>query len=308
LVVYRRMNFKIWALEIRAPFLILPLILSALGTAMAFFEGSPINPLVFMAFTLVLVLLHVTVNTLNEFYDHRTGIDFHTERSMFNGGSGILQEGLLLPKQVFNVATISFFLALVLSVYLLISVGLILLPIIILGMIFALFYTQIFARNMLGEISAGLGLGALPVLGAFLVQTSTLSPGIWLIALISGLFTFNLLLLNQFPDQAADRMGGRKNLVLRLGERKSALLYTLLTTISYGSLIMGVLLGLFPLLISLGLLTLPFAHKAALAVLHYENKSIGFVSAQGANVKMILFTQGLMTVGLVISVFATIMV
>jgi 1,4-dihydroxy-2-naphthoate octaprenyltransferase len=41
------------------------------------------------------------------------------------------------------------------------------------------------------------------------------------------LMTFNLLLLNEFPDEAADREGGRRNLVLLLGRRGAALLYAL---------------------------------------------------------------------------------
>ncbi len=35
--------------------------------------------------------------------------------------------------------------------------------------------------------------------------------------------TFNLLLLNEFPDEEADRAGGRKNLVLMLGRKDAAL-------------------------------------------------------------------------------------
>jgi 1,4-dihydroxy-2-naphthoate octaprenyltransferase len=37
--------------------------------------------------------------------------------------------------------------------------------------------------------------------------------------------TFNLLLLNEFPDEAADRTGGRRNLIIMLGRRPAALIY-----------------------------------------------------------------------------------
>jgi 1,4-dihydroxy-2-naphthoate octaprenyltransferase len=37
--------------------------------------------------------------------------------------------------------------------------------------------------------------------------------------------TFNLLFLNEFPDEEADRAGGRRNLVLLLGRRTAGLLY-----------------------------------------------------------------------------------
>jgi 1,4-dihydroxy-2-naphthoate octaprenyltransferase len=35
--------------------------------------------------------------------------------------------------------------------------------------------------------------------------------------------TFDLLLLNELPDEEADRAGGRRNLVLILGRRAAAL-------------------------------------------------------------------------------------
>ncbi|NBK26033.1 MAG: prenyltransferase, partial [Spirochaetia bacterium] len=153
------MRWKIWAIEVRAPFLVLPLVLSILGTSLSVFQGFPFHGLNFFAFTVILLLLHITVNTLNEYYDHILGIDYHTQKTMFNGGSGLLQEGAIKPNETFVVAMACFVIALTLCVYLLFDVGILLLPIFLLGMVFALFYTQLFARNMLGELTAGLGLG-----------------------------------------------------------------------------------------------------------------------------------------------------
>ena len=296
------MRLKTWAIEVRAPFLALPLILSILGTSLSVFQGVPFHLLNFLIFTAVLLLLHITVNTLNEYYDHMLGIDFHTQRTMFNGGTGLLQEGAIQPRQTFMVAIACFLIALLLSVYLLIDIGLMLLPIFLVGMVFALFYTQIFARNMMGELSAGLGLGFLPVLGAFMVQAQYLDTSVLLLATMSGFLTFNLLLLNQFPDQKADRQGGRKNLILFLGEKRSAILYSTLTFASYGVLLAAVLVGLLPWPVLIGALTLPLAYQACLAAFNYGVSPDNFIKGQGANVKMILFTQLLAATGLMVSI------
>lgn len=294
-----------WALEVRAPFLILPVILSALGSALGSYQGFLFDFKHFLAFTAVLVLLHVTVNTLNEYYDHMLGIDYHTQRTMYNGGSGVLQQGILQPEEAFKAAMLCFALATLLGIYLLISVGIILLPIIVLGMLFSLFYTQVFARNMLGELSAGLGLGFLPVLGAFMVQSHTINASILVLALMSGILTFNLLLLNQFPDQQADRQGGRRNLVLYLGQERSAILYSSLTFSVYGVILAAVLVGLFPWPVLLGFLTLPLAYRASIAAFEYGSRPGFFVEGQGANVKMILFTQILAVAGLIVAILQT---
>jgi 1,4-dihydroxy-2-naphthoate octaprenyltransferase len=299
------MSLKLWMVEIRAPFLLLPIILSFVGGLMAFYDGN-FNSLYFGLFTAILVLLHITVNTLNEYFDHKTGIDFNTRRTMFNGGSGILQAGLLTPKQVLRVASACFVIAALISAYLLYNVGLVLLPIVVLGMLFSLFYTQLFARKLLGEISAGLGLGFLPILGSYMVNTGTISPNCIVLAVAGGILTFNLLLLNEFPDIEADRNGGRKNLAISLGVKKAAKLYTLLTFSVYGILVLFVVFGTIPPLCLLGLLTLPFAYKAVRISFTDPGKGERFVLGQKANVQVVLLTQVLLSVGIAVSLMLAI--
>lgn len=288
-------------IEVRAPFLLLPVILALVGSSLALYHGS-LDVVNLALFTAVLVLLHVTVNTLNEYFDHRTGIDSHTRRTMFNGGTGILQEGRLSPRQVLRAAIGCFVLAALLSSYLVAKVGLALVPLVVLGMVFALFYTQLFARNMLGEIAAGLGLGTLPVLGAYMVQIPVLSLDALVLSLVAGILTFNLLLLNEFPDLEADRQGGRRNFVIRLGIRRSAQLYTLLTFSVYGILAVFVGVGMLPPLSLLGLLTIPFAYRAASLSFTDPRRSGTFLQGQKANVQVVLVTQTFVAVGIVASV------
>ncbi len=298
------MSLKVWMVEIRAPFLLLPVILSLVGASLALYDGN-FDVLNFILFTAILVLLHITVNTLNEYYDHKTGLDLHTNRTMFNGGTGTLQEGLLMPRQVLDAAIGCFILAAFLSAYLVIEVGLVLLPLVVLGMVFSLFYTQIFARNKLGEISAGLGLGFLPVIGAYMVHRPIISSDCVILAVAAGILTFNLLLLNEFPDVDADIRGGRRNLVISLGTKRAAKLYTLLTFSVYGIIILFVGMSMIPPLCLLGLITIPFAFKAANMSFTDPRRIESFVQSLKANVQVVLITQVFVSIGIVVSLLLT---
>jgi len=291
--------------EIRAPFLLLPIILSGVGSLLSLYEGM-FHLTDSVLFGLALVLFHITVNTLNEYYDHKMGIDFRTRRTVFNGGSGILQEGLLEPAQVLRVSIGSFLFAAAISVYLVIETGMILLPILIPGMIFSLFYTQLFARKMLGEITAGLGLGALPIIGAYAVNTGTIGQTSILLGIAGGILTFNLLLLNEFPDREADRAGGRRNLVIYLGPRRAAYVYSFLTVSVYIILLIFVLLGMIPPFTLLGLLTLPFAYRAVSFAFTDPEKTEIFLNGQRANVQVVLLTNLFIGIGIAISIVLTI--
>lgn len=295
------MALRHWVIEIRAPFLLLPLVLSLVGASLAYQEGR-FDLLVFLIFTAVLVLLHITVNTLNEYYDDRSGIDRNQKRrTAFNGGTGMLQSGNVRPEQVLGVAIGAAVLGFLLGLYLVLTVSSALLPLLLLGMLFALFYTQIFACHMLGEVSAGLGLGVLPVLGAYMVQTGTISSGAIVLSCTAGLLTFNLLLLNEFPDVEADRIGKRRNFILALGAGKAACLYTMLNMAVYAMLLIFAINGSIPPLSVLGLLTVPLAYQAASAAFNGVESGNDFAHGQRNNVMVVLMTQALVVIGICLS-------
>jgi 1,4-dihydroxy-2-naphthoate octaprenyltransferase len=98
----------------------------------------------------------------------------------------------------------------------------VLLPIIVAGALCVLIYTDVLARLGIGEVAAGLGLGGLPVVGAALVNSGEIGAAAVAAGVPASFMTFNLLLLNEFPDEAADRAGGRRNLILLFGRRPAA--------------------------------------------------------------------------------------
>jgi len=234
-----------WLGVARAPFLALPVTLVAAGAAAASWEGSFGWKETLLAL-LGLVLLHAAVNALNEASDMERGIDLETKRTPFSGGSGTLPAGLL---SVGATRVFAYGCALVgglVGGWFALRLGLPFVALMAFGAAAVLFYSDVFARTGLGEIFAGLGLGALPVWGAAWVQGA--APGraaLW--AGVPAFFmTFDLLLLNEFPDEAADRRGGRRNLVLLLGRRGAALAYALAAIAVPVSLVAAVALGALP--------------------------------------------------------------
>lgn len=286
-------KLKLWFLETRPQFLVLSVVLVLLGTAMAFHHGH-FHWLRFILTTLGLVLAHASVNSLNDYWDYKSGIDIATTRTAFSGGSGLLPAGLLEPERVYKFGVGCLLTALLIGIYLTVVSGWQVLPLIIVGGIVIYFYTCYLTRWMAGEIWAGLGLGTLPVLGTYFVQTGSYSFEALIASLAPGFLTANLLLLNEFPDVAADREAGRHHIVIALGKVGAAKVYAGLMAMTYLAIIIGVACRLMPPLTLIALLTAPFALKAIrTAFRHYDNLD-KMIPALGANVITVLATDALL--------------
>jgi len=290
-------KLKIWAREVRAPFLLLSLVLVPVGALAAWWEAGAFSGARF-AWTLVgLLLAHISVNVLNEYFDYRSGIDLKTKRTPFSGGSGVLPAGLLQPEDVYKLGVGSLFAAFGIGLYLTVVSGPLLLPLIFAGGAAIYFYTTWFARWRVGELVAGLGLGSLPVLGSYFVQTGYFSLGALVAALAPGFLTANLLLLNEFPDVEADRAGGRGHLVIVLGRRRAGYVYVAWLLATYLAIIGGVASGTMPPWCLLGLLTLPLAWISGRAALTHYDDLPKLVPGLAANVQTILGTDLLLALG-----------
>jgi 1,4-dihydroxy-2-naphthoate octaprenyltransferase len=276
-------------------------VLIFLGTAIAWYDGF-FSTLDCILSLVGLLLLHISVNVLNDYFDYKSGIDLETRRTPVSGGSGILPAKLLAPTSVYRFGILCFLLAVPIGIYFVIVKGWLLLPLLVVGAICVLLYTPRIARLGwgMGEISAGLGLGTLPVLGVFFVQSETYTWQALVAAIPSGILVHNLLLLNEFPDVEADRKGKRRTMPIAWGKGKAAKVYISLTVAMYLWLIGGAATGAMPWFALLGLLTFPLGLKAIRGALNYEQES-KLMPALGANIMVILGTQFLMAVGYVIA-------
>lgn len=208
----------------RGPFLLLPAALVAAGAAASAIDGGFSWTRTAVAFV-GLLALHAAVNIFNEVSDFRTGIDLATERTPFSGGSGTLPSGAMTPRAATVLAIACSAVGLAAGAWFVLELGAVMLPLLAIGAVLVLAYTDFIARIGLGEVAAGLGLGGLPVAGTAFVQDGRLGAAAIAVAAPAFFMTFNLLLLNEFPDERADRAGGRRNLVLLLGRGRAAVVY-----------------------------------------------------------------------------------
>ena len=237
---------KAYAGVARVPFLLLPITLVASGAAAAAYEGHFVWGRTIVALV-GLIALHAAVNILNEWSDLRTGIDLHTARTPFSGGSGTLPSGALSSNAALVFGLGAAGVGLSVGVWFVTQVGGIIVPILVVGAICVLAYTPYLTRSGVGEIAAGLGLGALPVLGVAIVQDGSVPRAALAAAVPAFFMTFNLLLLNEFPDEAADREGGRRHLVIVLGRKGAALVYAAAGLLTPVAIVVGTMTNVLPL-------------------------------------------------------------
>lgn len=280
----------------RANFLALPIGLVALGAAAASLTKS-VDPLRTLLALVGLVSLHVAVNAINEYSDFRRGIDIETDETPFSGGSGTLPAGELEPAAALQLGLAAAGIGALVGAYFLWVVGLVLLPLIAAGAVCVLFYTDLLARVGLGEVAAGLGLGALPVIGVALVQDGQLGVPAVAAAVPAFFLTFNLLLLNEFPDIGPDRRGGRVNLVHLLGRRQAALGYLVAALAVPLSIVGAVVGGFLPPLALVGVLPSVFLARQ---VDWYLDRSVDELplAAQRDNVIWVLATNYVLAAGI----------
>lgn len=294
-------SLKAWLILPRFQFLPLTVIMVSLGTAIGAYEGH-FHLGHFLLAMFGSILVHMTVNVINDYHDYVDGIDLNTQRTPFSGGSGVLPLNLLKPKQAFWFGTICLLAAMAIGFYFVMVKGWLLLPLLLLAGFCAYFYNVYLSKWLMGEIFAGLCFGPLLVLGSYYVQTGRYSWETFVASLAPGILTSNLLFLNEFPDWEADRVGGRRHFVISLGKKDASYLFVALLTASYLCIIAGVLTKMMPAVALIGLGTIGFGWKAAKGAMKYYDNTEKLVPVLGANVITILGTQALLAVGYVIAI------
>ena len=293
------MALKVWFIETRPQFLALSVILAFLGTTIGWYNGSFHFGYALLA-GIGLVLTHISVNTLNDYSDFKSGIDLKTQRTPFSGGSGILPTAMLRPNQVLWLGIISLALAVPIGIFFIIVKGWLLLPLLVIAALCVVGYTPVMLKKRWPEWVAGLGLGTLPVLGIYFAQTGEYLIPVLVAAVPSGILVHNLLLLNEFPDVEADATANRKTLPITMGRRKAGIVYSALTVLVYVWIAGAVIAGQMPVWSLLALLTIPFAIKAIQGALHSEDMD-KLVPGMANNVLVVLLTQLFMGIGYILA-------
>jgi len=286
----------------RLPFLPLTPICILLAVAAAAYGGRDLHmPSVWLALVGA-VAASITVNSLNEYVDFRSGLDLHTIRTPFSGGSGTLPAHPELARPALYMALLSLATVVVIGIWLLLEHGLALLPIGVAGVLLIVFYSTWVVRHPLVCLLApGFGFGTLMVLGTAWVATGEFDTVALAASLVPFFLVSNLLLLNQFPDVEADRRAGRRTLPIVIGLRMSSYFYLAFVLLGAGSLVTAIGLRWLPPETAVGLL----GFAAGITVFFGAHRHGGDIERLkpylAANVIICLVTPLLVAVGLFVS-------
>lgn len=273
----------------RVPFLFLAVVCWVLGVSAAFWQGY-VFPWWDAAIALMgAVAAHVAVNALNEYEDFRSGLDLTTERTAFSGGSGTL---VVAPEGVGLALRLGWAsLAVVLAVggYFVWKHGSIMLWPGLVGLALVVSYTNLITRHALVCLLApGIGFGPAMTGGVYLAMTGQLTLLGVLVSLLPLGLVSNLLLLNQLPDEEADRAIGRRHLVVARG-RAGALPWLLpMWAVSALSLIYAVAAGYAPHECALGFVVLAVGMRVYGRVFTGIDNMQAIIREMGQNVKVTL--------------------
>ncbi|MBN1643378.1 MAG: prenyltransferase [Dehalococcoidales bacterium] len=297
------MKFKGFMMIARGPFLLLALILGFLGASVAWYESQEFGGDFNLGYAFLtgfgLIVAHISVNVWNEYFDYRSKIDFKTRKTPFSGGSGAIPSGIVTPGQALWLGIISLIIIIPIGIFFTVVKGWLLLPLLVIAIGCILLYTPFILKIGYPEWAAGLGLGLLPILGAYFVHTGEYTFSALIASVPSGLLVHNLLLLNEFPDVEADKTGNRRTLPIFIGKKRAAIFYSVTTVIVYLWIIATVITGDMPVFTLLGLLTFPLAFRAIEGAFKYDDMS-KFVPAQANNVLVVLLTQLLIGIGYIL--------
>lgn len=284
----------------RPAFLLLTPCCLSVAVAFAISEGIRLDPVNLALIFIGALSAHVSVNMLNEYYDYRSGLDLHTQRTAFSGGSGALPEFPEQAEAVLHGGLLCLVLTALIGLYFIWQNGLGLLPIGLAGVLLVYFYSpQITRRPLLCFLAPGLGFGPVMISGAYYLLSGHYQLGVLITSVIVLFVVSNLLLLNQFPDLDADREAGRKHLPIIIGREKSAWVYVAFLVMAYALLLFSVYLKLLPIYSLLGMFTLFLAIPAAMLVLRFYDNMAKLVPAMALNVALTLSLPVFISFGLV---------
>lgn len=232
-----------WLRLSRIPFLSVGILPLFLGFVMAKRWGyeAPHN-LYFLASLIVLLIMWMTYY-LGEWNDLE-GDRLNQNYNSFSGGSRILVQGALPPKVALFLGYGCFIGAIVLGLYLYLryQTGQWTLFLGAIGLFSGFFYSGRpfqWSHRGVGEILIGFCYSWLPIATGFYLPTGFFHRDILFVSIPVGLSIFNVILINEFPDEEADRLIGKRTLVVRFGKERMTDLFLAISILAGLSFIKG---------------------------------------------------------------------
>jgi 1,4-dihydroxy-2-naphthoate octaprenyltransferase len=228
---HRSSPLRIWMMAARVrtlPAAVAPVLV---GTAWAGYRDV-FHPLRFLAALLGALLIQVGTNLSNDYSDARRGAD--TEDRL--GPVRITAGGLVPPRQVLIATYITFALAVLVGIYLILTAGWQLLIIGLASILAGVLYTggpRPYGYEGLGEVFVFVFFGLVAVVGSSFVQLTHYDWQPFVLAVPVGLIASAILVVNNTRDIDTDRRAGKRTLAVRLGRARSRVLFAAMIYTSY---------------------------------------------------------------------------
>ncbi len=274
----------------RPPFLIIIILPVLLGAAIAWQQHQ---------FSLILLVLSLIsaiccaggINVLNDYFDHLSGCDDNHPNPLtpFAGGGRTIQQGLLSANEMKQLGFGLLLSSIILGLALVAVCGSGLLWIGLVGIISSYYYSAPpLALNYrgLGEPLIALNYGILAVLGSYYVQTSSFAVTPVLASIPVSFLATAIITVNEYPDIEADKLAGKKTLLLLFGTDKVSWLFALMLTSSLLFILLTVLAGLLPSGALLCLLLAPLAITATRGVFAFKGDPVTMLPSIKATIAL----------------------
>lgn len=287
-----------WIRAIRIRFLLSSVIAVSGGLALTFWKFGQID-LTQAALTYAgVVMLHASVDLLNDYWDYKRGIDQQTIRTKFSGGTGVLPENILTPKSVY-IAGISFLIiGSIIGAYFVALRGVTIAAILGFAVISIYFYSTRIVNSGLGELFVAIK-GAMIVLGTAYVQSAVILPAGVYVGAVIGLLSATVLFINSFPDYSADLSKGRKTLLILVGKKRGAAIFPFFFVATYVLIASGILFGFTKIYSIVCFASAPFAVKATKRLHNNGGNADGLVQAMSSTVTYSRLTGALLVASLI---------
>lgn len=197
----------------------------------------------FFAALLVGLGLQVGVNFANDYHDGLRGVDTAARV----GPPRLTSSGLASPRAVLTASLLAILVAGVAGLVLAFATTLWLVPIGAAAMVALWLYSggpKPFAELGLGEVMVFLFFGVMATVGTAFVQAETVSSAAWWSSAAMGFLAVAILVANNLRDIATDAPAGKRTLAVRLGDRRTRLLYRACLVAAFVTVAAGVLLGI----------------------------------------------------------------
>lgn len=277
------MLLSIWLRAIRIRFLLASVIAVTNGLAIAYWKYAAIDPLYAILTYIGVVFLHASVDLLNDYWDHKRGIDSATKRTKFSGGTGVLPENLLTPRAVYIAGMIFLVLGASIGAYFVAIRGITIAVILSFAVVAIYFYSTRIVNAGLGELFVAIK-GAMIVLGTLYVQNAVLEPTALYVGAIVGILSATVLFINSFPDYEADRSKGRRTLVIMLGRKTASAIFPIFIIAAYALIGVGIFLGFTKIYSLICFASIPFAIKSVLQLRKEQESAEKIVPAMASAV------------------------